>query len=72
MCVAPFAAWGATGEEEYPECWMGGIGEVSSFDKWELHEAHRTSNQSGRSGNDMFLYFCMVDCSRIYALDLHV
>jgi hypothetical protein len=50
VCVAPFVARGATGEEEYPECWMGGIGEVSSFDKWELHEACRTTTQSGILG----------------------
>jgi hypothetical protein len=38
----------------------------------ELHGARGTSTQSGRLGNDMLSLFCMVDCSMIYALDLHV
>jgi hypothetical protein len=41
---------------------LGGTGEVSSVNKWELHEAHGTSTQSGRLGNDTLPHFCMVDC----------
>ena len=42
MC-GPFVARGAKGEEEYPKNWLGGIGEVSSIDKREMHEECGTS-----------------------------
>jgi hypothetical protein len=35
----PFAARGAQGEEEYPQRWLGGTGEVTSVGKREMDGA---------------------------------
>jgi hypothetical protein len=66
------SARGAKGEEEYPKHWLGGTGEVSSVGKWELHGVMIHQLRVGNQATICFLYFCIVYCSRIYALDLHV
>jgi hypothetical protein len=52
----PFAARGAKGEEEYPQHWLGGTGEVSTVGERELHGARgRHSEQANRQRYSLFI-----------------
>ena len=72
LCVAPLQLGGIRGKKSTPS-----IG-------WEVQvKSHRSASGScpehagcqlrvGDQETLCFLHFCMVDCCRIYALDLHV
>jgi hypothetical protein len=57
-CVCgPFVARGAKGEEEYPQHWLGGTGEVSTVGERDLHGAHGTSFGAGDQATVHSLHF---------------
>ena len=72
MCVAPLRLEGIRGKKSTPS-----IG-------WEVPvKSHRSTRKScmkrvghqlriGDQATIIFVYFCMIDCSRIYASDIHV
>jgi hypothetical protein len=72
VCVAPLRLGGLRGKKSTPSIGLevpvkSHQSESGSFMESARHQLRATDQATVR-----FLYFCMVGCSRIYALDLHV
>jgi hypothetical protein len=72
VCVAPLRLGGLRGKKSTPSIgWEVPVKSRRSA-SGSCMERARHQLRAGDQATIHFLYFCMVDCSRIYALDLHV